>query len=480
MRSLNKAYVWIAAVLIFLLVGGMILTTVLLARSEQKQWSYYSSDDTFDYYSTETSSKDFQYVNNFKHALYTYFDSLINDKLSTYFNVESLMEKYLEKIAERAVNAMASARVPAVKLNKIAEYLSNNSLGSFYNAFKEFVSQFDTYDEMEAYIFENIGDYTIFSIFRDSLSGLMRETGITENEIARFIYYYLLQNSDKTYVTYMELIGEEFFVRLVSNTIYVMVTIGDISNSRYLSESTAYSARSVVYQLGSLYVGIGSLPGGGETLERILHTNREYDETYGEYVRMNELSEKMKGKIGDFIILLGYFMRNIEPDDISSYFAYVEEEDEQAKKDAMIYSAWRFARRFDDALVDVYGNEGGRIERFIGKYTGLLDDMCELSVLMIHEISDNDDEIPVEPSTEFFTFGNACIALCENNYTPDEIRQMDKEGEDYAALLYEAESFFQFKVAISSMISYTLLIWSANEINTYIKAAASSLAEKEV
>ena len=191
MRSLNKAYVWIAAVLIFLLVGGMILTTVLLARSEQKQWSYYSSDDTFDYYSTETSSKDFQYVNNFKHALYTYFDSLINDKLSTYFNVESLMEKYLEKIAERAVNAMASARVPAVKLNKIAEYLSNNSLGSFYNAFKEFVSQFDTYDEMEAYIFENIGDYTFFSIFRDSLSGLMRETGITENEIARFIYYSL-------------------------------------------------------------------------------------------------------------------------------------------------------------------------------------------------------------------------------------------------------------------------------------------------
>lgn len=479
MKSLRKAYGWIAAFLVLILVGGMILTTVLLAKSEEKEWTYYYADDTFDYYAQDASGNDFQYVNNFKSAVKSYFSSLIHDDLKKIIDVEGLLEKYLNGVAERAVSAMEAARVSAAKLNKIAEFLKDNSLSNAYTIIKEYVSKFDSFDDMEADIYENVGNYTIFSLFRNILSDLMYETGITENEIASFIYHFLLQNSNPKYVSYMTLIGEKFFTELISDTIYVIVTFGDFGGNDFITESTAYTARSILYQLGSMYVGISSIPGGAETLEHVLWTNEEYDESFADYERLNALSEKTKGKLGEFFVLVGYFMKEIDADDIYSYFSYTAEKDEGLKNDDKIYSALRFSKRFDDVLKARFSIEENRMDSFVEKYDEMLDALCETSLLLTKEAMNGEEEASMLPSTEFSVFGNACKALSNQSYSLEEIQQMDKESEEYKLLSEQSNDFYQAKVAVSSTISYVIMIWIASEVNTYIKTGLNAYAEKE-
>lgn len=470
MKSSGKICGWIAVGLVIVLIAGMILSIVLLSETNKEDWEYYTTNNAFDYYSFDTSSADFQYVSNFKHAVSTYFGSLINDNISKIFPVEKALESQLEAFAERVVAAMASARVSAIKLNKIAECLNDNSLGSFYGTIRDFIVQFEDFDTMEAYIYEHIGDYTLFAFLRKILSDFMYRTGITENEIASFLYFYLTRNSDDKYVSALTLMGQDYFERLLSDTIYVLVRFGSIKESEFMFESTAQSTRAVLYQLGSLYVEIENIPDGVDTVERILHINRSYDETFSGYEELNSLSERIKGKTGELFVLLGYFMRAVEASDISAYFDYLKTEEGKQKTDAYIYAAILLSKKVKKTLQHHANNknETSSITNYSDRYMQLLNDLQELSIALLSSVTGSESESEVKVDEEFARFGRGCVALCDLDYSLDDIGMVAEGTEEYVCLKESADDFFRIKAGFSSIISYMLMIGLIHEANSYI------------
>ena len=485
MRSKKNFYALISVVIIVVILISMIVSTVILSTKQSQQWEYISAEDKLNYYATDPNDSDFQYVMNFKASLSEYFSELFNEFLSTYVNLKGYISSIMEKFADRIINAMEQARVSSAKLNKIAQALKSNSVSSIFTSIKDDLMQIESLDELEEYLIKLTENFSIFSLFGDTINGFMDESSLTENEIAEFLYYYLAQNTNETYFSTLKSVGKDFFVSLVSNTIYVLRFFEDAGQNEYLSLTTANSIQAVFYQLGSVYESISKLPGGTVTLEKVFGFDFEYSIDIPESEQLNSYAENVKGKIGEIIVLLGSFMKKMTAEDIQSYITYLSLEDGKEKSDMKIYSAivmTRIISLYFNDITDVCGGEINNITELAERYASMTSSLTDISFTLVNseilleegqQSSESEDE-PINYSTFFTEFANAVNYFSEINLQISDLNSLSAESDEYTELLAQADAFFEIENGFAGIFDNLITVWLSETFISFILEGAEN------
>lgn len=458
----------IAVATVILILAGMISATVILSGGSAKEWEYLSTEENIDY-----AGSDFEYLENFKTEIKTYFSALFSEFFSSYINLNGALQEYLNGIAERIVTAMSEARIPGTKLNKTAKALKNNSLNSVFGSLKAAVAEMTSIEELEAYLTDKLTNLGFIDLFGGFFSGLMEETALNENEIASVIYYLLTQNSNDNYLALLGQMGKETFVSLLSDTIYVLTTVRVASQSEYLLTSTADSLKEVFYQLGSLYSSLANLPGGGETVENIFGFTFDYEE---ENEIVNSYVADIKGKIGELVVIIGRVMKSLSADDVKTYCRYLAYENGKEKNDAKIYCAMKLSELLceDVESITSIGNKNySSVSELCNAYARVSSSLANLAFDLIYSVVEDEERGEPTDYTELFIgFAEASEALSKIALTEEEIGGLDENDEKYLLLLGYADDFFDINDALGGLCENLIAFRFADAVYPLLKQEA--------
>lgn len=465
MRS-KKIQVIIVSVALVLVLIGMIVATALISKKNDDRWEYISSNEKLNY-DNSPNDTEFQHAENFRHSIEAYFTSLLKGFLPSMTGVNKYIENAMSTFSNKLVNAMGEARISSVKLNKISQAIENNSVEAIFNRIKTEISKVKSLEELEKDIAAKVENMSFLSFVGGIISGFMNETALTENEIADIIYFYLKQNSDEKYLAYLNLVGKDFFVSFISDTIYALNTLKNVSASEYQLKATANTVRTILYQLGSVYTGVQTVTGGSETMEKILGWTWTYDEKYKNSDKLNAYAEACKGKVGDLFAIIGYVMRGWEVQDVAAVLEYASATDEKDKSDKKIIAAAKIAKSLERALPSIEkgcATSFGSVEIMAKTYSDVSKNLGELAFAVFAEYDKDktEDDKPEDYSARFDNFVSGYKYMRDFVGTEEELKEIDGNSEEYKALRAKADEFFEIEQGIVSIFGNIISVKIAN------------------
>lgn len=463
-ESLKKNVIAVVAIcLTLILLSGMIASTVILSSRDTEEWEYYNSSEAIDYYS---DSQDFdKVVGEFRNKLLAYFNELLGDEGNKFIDLGSLYSHYVDAI----VNACSMARIPPNKFVTMAEALEKYSISAVFENIKNELDGIKDLTDLENALEKLLTNYSFTSILGNFINGFLSATNLSEYEVAKIIYYYLLNYSSKEYVAYLILIGEEVFVDIVSNTINAFSVLSSLSgNNSYGIIATSGSIKSALYQLGSIYCSAYEIfeknNATKNTLEKALFLSWEFDDKFKNQVELQKRSDKIKGKFADLLYFLGTLMKNISNENIEAYLNYLYCDDET--KDAKyIYSATKFAKTAQNAFDKIKNDmkfKYDSIDDFISSYAEVAFVLGEIWSLQIGSEIEEDKELNEMLNTMFSTFGKSCDYLNEHQRTFDDISSLEKDSEQYNELYKNASGFYAIGNGLSVIMQDLAFVWIGN------------------
>lgn len=450
----------ITIALVVVVLALCIAGTFLLEGNMNQEWEYRTDDSDLDYYA-QGSGNDFQYATSLKYAISNYFGTTLNQ----YVNIASLIEPFSEKV----VTAMSKARIPARKLKLIADQLDADNLASPFKDFAEFIKQFDNVYEFEDYLLE-MDPVGFFSTLFSGISSIFRQTNLTEDEFATFIYEYLSSNASDSYKSFLLLIGREYFIKLLSNTLYVIVRMDETANTQYMSASTSSALQQVCYQLGSTYVNIAKISGGTTTFERILWWTWDYDVSTDKGKMAQELSDSVRGKIGDLFLVLGNVLKNATTSDIEFIVNKNNGSDEHIEECNQIISSIKLAKALNQAVVesnDILTEKYSTTDAFFDKYQEVSVMLSELAYIVSEGEKDEEYEQSRVDLIDVYTQTKKQMSLLlTKNYLMEELLNMDVESDEYKELK-EASSFINnVEGQVSYLLSQIFYVMVVNQLDS--------------
>lgn len=468
MKKKENVLAVIALATVIVLLAGMILATVLLSEKKSDEWEYISANDNIDYVGT-----DFEYLDNFRSAISTYFSDLFNEFFSSYINLNAALQDYINGVVGKIVSAMSSARIPGAKLDKIAKALNDNSLGAIFSSIKSDISQLHSIEELEAYFTGKLANVGFLDSSGKFFNGIMKETALTESEIATVIYYYLKQNANESYVGVLDVVGKDFFVSLVSDTIYVLSTIQTASQSDYLLVSAAGSLKEILYQLGGIYSALALLPGGAETAEKVFGFDFDFADGYKNPEVVNGYVSAIKGKIGELAVICGRLMKIVSAEDVKTYCRYVSLEEGKEKNDAKIQCAIRLSEILCTDVSDITAvgdTSYNSVKELADAYANVASAAADLAFELIYSlVEDVERTEPTDFSPYFSDFATAAEALSAVNMGIEEIRDLSADSEEYTALLGYADDFFGIEEGLGGLCGNLITLRIADWIYPLMK-----------
>ena len=467
MRTEKRALVVqiIAVVLVAILLIGLIVGTVLLETNEHKEWEYHTDELYVDYYANDGSNA-FQYATSLKNSIITYFGTAVNK----YVDISSLLTPFADSI----IQAMGEARIPAIKLKYMAENLNAESLFGIFDGWKEIFSQYDNVEDLTNGLAIALSKVGIINMLSNGVSSFLDGSALTEDEFARFIYRFLINNTKEDYVQYLNLFGEDYFIKLFSNTIYVLDTLNTMNKSNYQLQSTAYSLQQICYQMGSLYTGISAVTGGTETFERVLWWTWDYDVSTSIGAECQELSDSLRGKAGDIFLIIGRFLQELTVQDIETFLSIpkIETQDIRLICDYNIYSASITSKiiyeKINQALPKM-GKNYDTLEELLLEYVTVSEKYSQLTELVLSQLeteenNQSDETMENDMSEMVQDILDGFEYMLDFNMTLEEIQALDGESEEYDVILEHANNTTALQTCITKIFSDVLCVMSVNKL----------------
>lgn len=464
-ESLKKNIIaLIAVVLSLILLSGMIASTIILSTRKTENWEYNNSSEAIDYYS---DSQDFdKVIGEFRNKLLSYFNELFGSNGNQFVDFGLLYSSYADAI----VNACSLARIPPSKLEAMADALERHSVSSVFARIKNAIGDIKDIEDFEKILEKYLSNYSFISVLSNFLNGFLSETTLSETELARMVYYYLINYSSKEYAAYLVLMGEDVFVEILSNTISVISMLKSLSSNAnsYGIIATTGSIKSVLYQLGSIYCSAyNAFAVNGitdDTLEKALCLTWDFNSKYLNREALQERSERIRGKLADLLYFLGTIMKNIGNEDIEAYLNYSYSDDE-TKENLYICSALKLAETvevsFNKAKNDMKFKYDS-IEDLSASYADVSIVLGEIWALQIDSGIDDAEEVNEVKKSVFSNFSNGCAYLNSVQYTSDNVKALDKNSEDYIKLYKNASDFFAIGSGLSVIMQELAFVWIGN------------------
>ena len=473
----KSVIVIIAFILVICLLGGMIAMTVVLSRSEKKEWNYTASEQGLDYYSGQNSNLDFQYITNFKRQISSYFGQILGNGLATVFQIDNQLEAFLEKFSERVVTAMAAARIPAEKINKISDRIRTNSFSDVYKKIMEKMNEFrpfESEEDVEKWIIKALMETSVFSLVGSGLNSFMTATTLNENEISDFIYYFAIQNESEEYKEHLLRMGKDYFTKIIADTVYCLCFLEKDGFNR--TEDRFYNAQAVLFQLGDLYGKIDAFPNGRELFEQVFRLTWEYDEKYVERETLNAFASEIRGDIATLFVFSGKFLKEISVDELKANQDFRAETDEARKEKMMMISAMKFSSLISSSYGEIASEMNLSEENasdFLLKCSNLIEKMNLLAETLQGDIDEDvifDDEtieLPEELFDEqqnaFKIASDSVLYFAEANYSENDIFNMSKDDVEYENALNAAKGIYSIEGGYTNLFINLARVWFLNK-----------------
>ena len=461
--KIRKIILIVSLVLILAILAGMIGVTAVLSREKENEWEYVRNDQKIDYYSGSVSGTDFEYAANLKRQIVVYLGSILNDEFASFLNIYNILSYYLNDVSDRIILSMSLARIPAEKLNLISRCLQSHPISNIFGKFEQVMQEITDAEEIERKLIEVLSETSLLKLVGTGLRDFMSETTLTENEIGEFIYYYCSQNGNSGYIEYLNKMGKNYFVKMISCTVYVLSSLnGENPFGRLGNETLYYMIQTVLYELGDLYAGIKRLPGEIDTFEHVFQLTWDYGDAYENGLQLSELARSIKGRIGTLFCVMGYFMQNISVDDITAMYEYEnaseEYKDEKRIAEAILLSG-AIKRSYRISAEELDLEEKSAADFFV-KYAEVDETLEQISTILGNRDEEDPEEEWIDP---FVTFSDSLRFFDEKDLTIEEISMMDKESDAYTEIVGKARGMNAIDGGLSTIFGHLINIWVLNE-----------------
>ncbi len=456
----------IAVTLIAIILIGLIVGTFLIEKKESKEWEYTPSDAPVDYFNGYTED-DFQYVVSFENALASCF----SDTIRKYTGIDN----YITKFTKKVVTAMENARVPAKKLKLLSENILKDKNIDVIKILSDDMKNYSSLEEWEQSFLTRTQKFQLISNIGKGINKICEFSALTEDEMASFVYHYLRLYTNEKYASYLKLVDEDFFTQVFSNTLYVIKTLEQAESSAFQNRATAEAIRAVCYQLGSSYARILAVPGGTELIERVLWITWDYDKSFAEHEKLNEISSAIRGKIGALFGFVGYTLQEISVKDAQIIIS--KNEDEQTDR---IVKAICYAKLINNAYTKMPLQDAGKsFNDFTTQYAFVTKKLYDMVYLIMQGFSDEEiqkdekeyGELMEMIDSKYQKLAESVISLQKIELTEKEICDLDKESEEFQALIANCDAFYEGLSGLDSLLIDTALVMTANAYNIMMENA---------
>ena len=300
----------ITVCLVLILLVGMILSSVFLARKQNASWSYSERETKIDYYA-DNSEYSFKCVSDFSSALKNYFKKSTLKFLG--------LDKNVDKLTERIVTVMQDAGIAADRLETIANVIDSNRLPSLIGNISIPFSTVDEFSQWSDNVVLSLTDETMFSLVGSFIHSFLNVTTMTEEELSSFIYHYLIRYSSNEYKLYLALYGKENFIRFFSDTFFAIRILSQTKDKTGLSFGTN-AMRSALYQLGRVYLDFVTIDNASSFYKLLGFPDVFPTEILKNYSEdATEIYDDIKGSLGQLLYVFGTFFTEINDESLEAY-----------------------------------------------------------------------------------------------------------------------------------------------------------------
>jgi len=485
----------IAIVLILVLSAGMVLSVYFIENQKAPTWEYYQDKTAITYYDTG-NEYGFQCATAFSSAMKNYLKGNVTSYISYNINIDTF--------CSRLIQAMSDARIPAVRLEVISKVITTNDFITLMDKLLKSMDSYDTFEDWSYAVTKQVADESVFSTVSSFFSSFFEITTLTVDEVSKIVYCYLARYGSEPYKAYLALFGEEKFLSLLSDTLYVMNTLNGVKNTTALTFTTE-ALRSSLYQLGSIYLSIANVQGSYDTFERVLGFPDTFpSDIASDYEEdINQMYGNIKGTFGKLLLLLGTFFTNLTSEQIASYYSYyykkTKTSDEIVELEIKLGSAQATEddiNRLNELLYDNIVNHTVTVQALVPAITSSLEEFNEkymheengesvitkyseimqlmrILVFYLGEFTDvsslNENITNIQENTKDFQDG---LRYFENHsYTLEEIQAMDVTSEEYIELIRQTNNVgtsvdlmtAYCTSAFSIWYSYKTIVWSKEQ-----------------
>lgn len=228
------------------------------------------------------------------------------DAIASYF-APVTTEMSLGDFADKVLNACSLARIPAYKLDRMAQVIKRYDVGELQNAL---ANGSEITEEQVQKLFEKENPAFIAEI----LHSFFAETGLTGEEFGNFVYQYLINYASADYKSALALVGKDVFTEFVGATAYFLSQMKDYSEHEGRL-ADAYAFEAAAYQMGSVFVATAnSAPAA--TVEKALGFAWSYDPTLTNYAELTVVLNELKGKFFTALLITGEIMRSVRAESL--------------------------------------------------------------------------------------------------------------------------------------------------------------------
>lgn len=366
----------------------------------------------------------------------------------------SANDENLQTLISRTLDAMEKARIPADKLGKIADAITNSS--------KDIVNFFKNNGEITEEKLTDILSKTKMQNIAEFSSSFFEATTLTEDEFSSILYYYMVANASTSYKQAMYKLGKNDYVTFISNTLYLVNTVGDFGQEGKGVQSNVL--QSVIYELGSNYIDILDKV-GIDAIRTVLGFGWEYQGEDPRVDKLNTLSHSMTDKISILFGIVGYAMKELNSSDIDNLMRLLTLEEGKERDNYLIYIESIVAKAVYSGMIKSlkYLDENeNSFDILIPKLKAMIIDSYSLRKTLSKE--EENQDIIVNYENSFDNFIQSLIYFSDIDITLAEITQMD-DNEYYANLLGNAKNIEEFSLVLDDFAFNVVYIWASNLIS---------------
>lgn len=357
----------------------------------------------------------------------------------------------LQDLISKVLDAMGKARIPAEKLGKIADVITKASV----DIVDFFTKNGDIPDEKLQEMIETAKIEHIANFSND----FFKETTLTEDEFSLSLYHYMRANATTKYKQAMYKLGEKDYVTFISNTLYLVNTLGEISQNEQKVESNVLQA--VIYELGSKYLEILDKV-GIEAIQTVLGFGWHYTGADPKVASLNTYLDSITGKLGYLFGIAGYTMKAITNEDIDKLAYFVTLDEGKEKNDCLIYLQSIISKAVFSGMVNSLKYLDGQITNLNELFPDLKNMIVD-SYRLRNTLTNEEEsaELVEYYENNFDKFAQALVYFSDKTLTLEEIMAME-DNEIYTNLLDNAKHINDFNVVLDDFVFNIIFVWARN------------------
>jgi hypothetical protein len=362
-------------------------------------------------------------------------------------------DQTLQGFISQMLDAMEKARIPAEKLGKIADTITSSS----NDIIKFFTASGDITDEKLA---ETLSKTKMQHIV-DFSNSFFETTTLTEDEFSSVLYYYMLANASTSYKQAMFKLGKKDYITFISNTFYLVNTLGEIGQENKSVQSNVL--QSVIYELGSNYIDILDKV-GLDAIKTVLGFGWEYQGTDSRVDELNILVASMTDKISFLFGIVGYTMKELKSNDIDNLTHFLSLKEGKERNDYLIYIESIISKAVFQGMLNslkYLDNDITSLVNLVPELKKMIIDSYKLRMTLANE--EENEETMGKYENAFDKFVESVIYFSAKDISIEEIAKMS-ENEHYAILLDKAKNIEAFNVVLDDFAFNVVFIWASNLI----------------